>query len=102
MMTAFCFGSEMSAFNAVNAFCHNDCGIDHVIHKMQTALNEVCEALERHRNKIGCEDGDYLIHNDLIIRRSNWERMIACAKRVDGHEANWLFKSMEIHFDLAA
>ena len=110
MMTAFRFGSEMSAFNAVKTVCEEQrnprsvkvCGIDHVVRKMQIAHKEVCDALTAHRNKIGCELGDYIIHNDLYLRRTLWENMISCAKRVDKNEAGYLLSCMEANFDLNA
>lgn len=110
MMTAFCFGSEMSAFNAVKTFCEEQrnprsvkvCDIDHVVRKIQIAHNEVCDALTAHRNKIGYELGDYLIHDDLYRRRACWENMIFCAKRVDKNEVGYLLSCMEANFDLNA
>lgn len=110
MMTAFCFGSEMSAFNAVKTFCEEQrnprsvkvCDIDHVVRKIRIAHKEVCDALTAHRNKIGYELGDYLIHDDLYRRRACWENMIFCAERVDKNEAGYLLSCMEANFDLNA
>ena len=78
----FRFHSEISANNALNTFLAGSkvCGLDHVLNKMQTALNEVYDTLERHRNKIGYEIGDCYESEDLMRRRVKWENMVRCAK----------------------